>query len=357
MKRLLKQLTGILCAAAIVLSPVATIFAHAADSKDFKPITANARIPSRYRNLDVKLCVMGDGVIVHLPLTDNGFERIYLNNAYQQMTQSIAEMAQDMMDYTDSFALIHAFYTVCYQLDVGMDEESAAAFALRYAQTELAAITDIYSHAAASGKEIPEDVKMVAHSMLARSYAEVAAQFMGTPLEAVYTNAALTQIALSDQKMKLAREQWNTNQASHQTVAAENEPVANVPSGNAWAYLAQNVNSANRNIGGIFYTLNYYNVIRQAGVSQFINPATNKKYTEAQVDAIVNGVKEGAAGYAFGAPATAVSALSPHDNSKVFWYDAEATLTMLQNNGKFVLNSDNGVVTDAAGTVIAMPMK
>ena len=297
MKRVLKQLTALLCAVAIVLSPAAALSTQAAGAADFKHITNNKPLPPIVAALDFMVGEGPDGIPLELP--DRAFEFKYME-LYMELAESpfeeVAEFYTMMSTELDSFIF---FFTLSYFYDAGLPMASAEAYARRYMMTDLQAAKDVF-----------------------------------TVMQAAVTTPA----------------------APAQSAGAT-APSSASASGSAWAYLAQNVNSAKRNIGGIFYTLNYYNVIRQAGVSQFINPATNKKYTEAQVDVIVNGAAPGAAGYAFGAPKTAVSALSPHDNSTVFWYDAEATLAMLQNNGKFILNSANGVVTDAAGNVIAMPMK
>lgn len=301
MKRVLKQLTGLLCAVAIVFSPVATCVSRAAGAADFKHITNNKPIPPIVAALDFMVGEGPDGIPMELPISDRAFEYKYME-LYVELAESpfeeVAEFYTMLSTELDSFIF---FFTLSYFYDAGLPMASAEAYARRYMMTDLQAAKDVF-----------------------------------TVMQAAVTTPA---------------------QPAQSAGASAPSTAAAPASGKAWAYLAQNVNSAKRNIGGIFYTLNYYNVIRQAGVSQFINPATNKKYTDAQVDAIVNGALPGAAGYAFGAPDTAVSALSPHDNSRVFWYDAEATLAMLQNNGKFILNSANGVVTDAAGNVIAMPMK
>ncbi|MBQ9512586.1 MAG: hypothetical protein IJR58_05290, partial [Lachnospiraceae bacterium] len=170
MKRLLKQLTGILFATAIVLSPVATITAQAAGAGDFKSLTKGTTIPPRYANYNIKVSILGDGIPIRLPVSDSGFDAIYGIGVHLSLTDSAAVLKQDLVDYTTNFDDISSFYALCYYYEMGMDEKSAKAFGQRFAKTELQSMKDVNSILTPLNPEVNVLLKAQAHDNLYLAY-------------------------------------------------------------------------------------------------------------------------------------------------------------------------------------------
>ena len=117
---------------------------------------------------------------------------------------------------------------------------------------------------------------------------------------------------------------------------AEGEEVAD-PLTN-WAY-----GITIEGVGTIYYGREYF---AKEGI---VNPVTAAPYTAEEITAIVNGAVEGAEGYTFELPVTAVLGMND------FWYNAAAADAITSHADPLTMN-ENGVFSTADGVEVATPI-
>ena len=105
-----------------------------------------------------------------------------------------------------------------------------------------------------------------------------------------------------------------------------------------WAYI---INIPN--VGSIAYAKAYF---EKTGI---VNPLSAKPYTAEEVEAIVIGAKEGAEGYTFDLPETAMLGMGG------FWYDADNAAAIVSHPDPLTMNAE-GVFTAADGSKAAEPI-
>ena len=118
-----------------------------------------------------------------------------------------------------------------------------------------------------------------------------------------------------------------------------------------WAYGAMPLN--NGNVGTIYYTAAYYEL------DGIVNP-TNPEYapyTAEEIAAIRDGAVEGAEGYRFDAPASALIGVGVADSDVLFWYDAENAAAIVGHADPLTLDAETGNFVTAEGTAVASPIK
>ena len=118
---------------------------------------------------------------------------------------------------------------------------------------------------------------------------------------------------------------------------AEGEEVA-APLTN-WAY-----GITIEGVGTIYYGREYF---AKEGI---INPLTAAPYTVEEIAAIVDGAMEGADGYTFELPVTAVLGMND------FWYNAAAAAAITSHADPLTMN-ENGAFSTAEGVEVAVPIE
>ncbi|MBQ9008015.1 MAG: hypothetical protein IJ088_01610 [Clostridia bacterium] len=96
-------------------------------------------------------------------------------------------------------------------------------------------------------------------------------------------------------------------------------------------------------VGTICYARAYF--VRNG----IINPLTAQPYTDDEISVIVNGAAEGAEGYTFDLPVTAVLGMNG------FWYNAVGAAAITGHADPLV-QSEDGVFTTAEGVDVAAPI-
>ena len=118
-----------------------------------------------------------------------------------------------------------------------------------------------------------------------------------------------------------------------------------------WAYGAMPLN--NGNVGTIYYTAGYYD---REGIVKPTNPEY-APYTAEEIAAIRDGAVEGAEGYRFDAPASALIGVGVADSDVIFWYDAENAAAIVGHADPLTLDAETGNFVTAEGTAVASPIK
>ena len=129
------------------------------------------------------------------------------------------------------------------------------------------------------------------------------------------------------------------------TAFAEEEITMN------WAYGAMPLN--NGNVGTIYYTAAYYEL---EGIVNPTNP-DYAPYTAEEISAIKDGAVEGAEGYRFDAPASALIGVGVADSDVIYWYDAENAAAIVGHADPLNLDAETGNFVTAEGTAVASPIK
>lgn len=96
-------------------------------------------------------------------------------------------------------------------------------------------------------------------------------------------------------------------------------------------------------VGTIYYGREYF---AKEGI---VNPVTVVPYTAEEIAAIVDGAVEGAEGYIFDLPATALLGMNG------FWYNAAAAAAITSHADPLTMN-ENGVFSTADGVEVASPI-
>ena len=97
-------------------------------------------------------------------------------------------------------------------------------------------------------------------------------------------------------------------------------------------------------VGTIYYGREYF---AKEGI---VNPLTAAPYTAEEITAIVDGAVEGANGYTFELPVTAVLGMND------FWYNAAAAAAITSHADPLTMN-ENGVFSTAEGVEVASPIE
>ena len=118
-----------------------------------------------------------------------------------------------------------------------------------------------------------------------------------------------------------------------------------------WAYGAMPLN--NGNVGTIYYTAGYYD---REGIVNPTNPQY-APYTAEEIAAIRDGAVEGAEGYRFDAPASALIGVGVADSDVIFWYDAENAAAIVGHADPLTLDAETGNFVTDEGTAVASPIK